>query len=585
MRLRIAFCVVVAALALLPGPAYAQVDQLKSDRCSTVDDDTGPPTGSTSTTSTTTPGDKDAENGVCGDLLDDIAPGDNPGKYPTANYDIGYDEGGNCICTSRRVTGLVTQWLFTANAWVVRIGLGIVGWVLDFHIVRLLLAPAQNIGNAFQARIVDPTGAGVFFLFVCALWGGFMAFAGKLGRGASEFGTSLVILALAAGVWSDPGGSLSRGLDFTADLGSEIAAVGSGAQSTTGSTGESVVGDAMAASIHRAFVENPHQLLSWGRTIPEGDKCYGVYDRAVQTGPWGTSSKPRKAMKEVGCVAEDKFNRNPSLGRLGAAWLVLIASILFIFVLLRAAWEVIKAQIEVLVSIIIWPFALLSGTLPGAGRMAFWHWISATLHALGRVLAVMMLMAVTLTGVSAILEATTSEKLVPQMLLVIVVVGVGLVKLKSVVEGAKRTATEFTKSMSRRAPARTSGWLTPAAAGMTGAALVGRAQHALQTHQTNSRGRELVSQGRDRLELERQTAGSMDFGSGDTVQNVLFVFNGGSQRQNDRYQPRYQPPRPRRPAELPNGGPVQQPPRREPPALSPARPPIPVPAGAVRDTT
>jgi hypothetical protein len=397
-----------------------------------------------STTSTTM---VDGEGGDCSSLLDQIAPGPDPGTYPSSHYDIGYDQGGTCICSSRRITGWATAFMFGISQWVVRIGLGIINWVLNFAPARLLMGQAQRVADAYQTQVIDRTGLAPFFLFICAMWAGFLAFTGRLGRGFSELGISLLIVACAGAFWSNPGRSLTGGLDFVAGVSSEVAAVTTGAE-VDAPTAKNAVGASMARAIHKTFIENTHMIINWGRIIPPGDPCRAVYDAAVASGPWGTSSKPRVAMKEAGCTTEDKFNRDPSMGRLLSALLVMIASVLLIVMLVMVSYTLIKSQIEVLVALVVWPFALVSGTLPGHGRAMFWRWVGSTAMALIKVLVMMMLLCLTLVGVQAVLSATTAEKLVPQMGMVVVVVAMGLLKRKSIMANSERAVSSFANRMS-----------------------------------------------------------------------------------------------------------------------------------------
>lgn len=521
----------------------------------------GEPTSST--TSTTVKGD-DGEGGVCSALLDGIAPGPDPGTHPTSHYDIGYDQGGTCVCASRRLTGWWTAFFFTAAGWITRIGLGIINWVLNFQFARLLMEPAQRIADAYQNDVVGRVGAAPFFLFITAFWALVLTATGRLGRGLAELGTSLVILAFAAAFWTNPAASLTRGLEFTAGVSSEIAAVTTGAQ-VDAPTPSNAVGASMARSIHQTFVENTHQIINWGRLIPEGDQCRAVYDAAVASGPWGTSSKPRVAMKEAGCRVEDKFNRDPSFDRLASAFLVMIGSLLLMAMLVLVAYELLKAQLGIVVAVVTWSFALPTGALPGWGRGFFWGWIANTVTHLINVLAMMMMLALTLVAVSAVLETTESERLVPQMLSVIVVVAIGLFKRKKFMESGQRAASRFASRMSGgRASASSSGWLAGSLAGIGTGAIVAKTQHAFQTHGTNQRSRDLVALTKARNahateHVDRQTmAGEA---SAAHLDSLLSLFSNAAAEQAARRQtdaPRARPQGgPREPVGLPTPGPIQ----------------------------
>lgn len=516
-----------------------------------------------STTSTTM---VDGEGGDCSSLLDQIAPGPDPGTYPSSHYDIGYDQGGNCVCSSRRITGWATAFMFSIAQWVVRIGLGIINWVLNFAPARLLMGQAQRVADAYQNQVIARTGLAPFFLFLCALWGGFLAFTGRIGRGFAELGTSLLILAFAASFWSNPGRSLTGGLDFVAGVSGEVAAVTTGAD-VDSPTSSNAVGASMARAIHKTFIENTHMIINWGRVIPAGDQCRAVYDAAVASGPWGTSSKPRVAMKEAGCTAEDKFNRDPSMGRLLSALLVMLASVLLIVMLVMVSYTLIKSQIEVLVALVVWPFALLSGTLPGHGRSLFWRWIGSTAMALIKVLVMMMLLCLTLVGVQAVLSATTSEKLVPQMGMVVVVVAMGLLKRKSIMANSERAVTQFANRMSGGGTGTAKlGWVGSAGVGAGAGVLASKVQHAAQVHGQNSRSRALVELTRDRnategtrVETLGRTANATE-GTRENTARIYDLFADAAAR--TREQP-YEPPRTRPSPRGPQPSPLD-PPRDQP---------------------
>lgn len=550
----------------------AQVSELKSDRCTTDSDDSTPettvasPPGLGSPTTTSKIDDKEAEGGVCGSSLGAIAPGEEFSDNPPDNYDIGHDPGGNCVCYDRRLLGLWTAVEFFVNVVFVRIGMGIIMWVLQFGFARMLIPGAERIADAFQTQIIAGIDLDTFFLFLCALWAFFLAATGKLGRAAGELGTSLVIVGLSAAVWSNPGASLTRGLEFAGGLGAEVAAVGTGVSTAgnadTGVDSTKAIGRPMARAIFETFIVRPHQLVNWGRIIPEGDKCRGVYDLAVKTGPWGTSSKPRKAMKEVGCKAEDKANRNPSLLRMATAGIVMIASALLIGLLLYATWHLIKAQLELVLSIAVWPFALACAALPGRGRTFFWHWTARVNAALAKVLVVMFALAVTVTAVSAVLEQTQTEKMLIQMLGVIVIILLAMYKLYAITKGTDKAVSQFANSMSGRSVSVSSQpWLSPSTAGFTAGALASKGAHALQTHKVNSRSAETLDLSRQRLELDKQRASTEASGFGGAYnENTVFIFNSGRDRDRDRdrdqpppYRPRYQPPRPQRPKPIDAG--------------------------------
>jgi len=437
--------------------------------------------------------------------METVLPAGNPGPYPTSHYDIGYDQGGNCICTSRRITGWLTDFVFGWDRWFVRVGLGIVSWALGFHIADALETPAMNVAAQYGIHIIGPLGLPQFFLLLSTLWGGFLAFTGRLGRGITEVGISLVIGAIAATYLVNPAMSLMGMLHFTEGMSLDLAAVSTGGARDSRPTNE--IGTSMAAAIHHSFIERPHEIINWGRPLPPGDPCLDTYNQYVATGPWGTSSKPRVAMKEAGCKAEDKFNRDPSSERLGVALLTAMAGALVMVLLVMVSFTLVAAQLGVILAIAVAPFGLLFGTLPGRGRTLFWRWVASAAMALVGVMMMSVLLSLTLVTVDMVLGNTLDAPLMVQMGVVDLVVIMALVKRKRLLSGGRHAVGNFAQRMSGTGGARSQSWVSSAGAGFAGgvgAATGFRAvQNAARHHGHNARQRALVRQGDERAERER----------------------------------------------------------------------------------
>lgn len=428
----------------------------------------------------------DMEEGVCDALLDNFIPGPDPGPYPTSHYDIGFDQGGNCVCASRRVTGWLTEFFFSGQRAFVGVGLRIVNWVLSFPLADTLQGPAQAMSDAYRYRIIGPMNLGSLFLTFSALWAGFLAFTGRLGRGVAEMGTSLLIGALATTLLASPATTLLGMLRFASGLSLEVAAVSSGQPPSSNHS----VAHPMTSAIHEAFIERPHQLINWGRLIPPGDPCRPTYDAAVASGPWGTSSKPRVAMKEAGCKREDRFNRDPTLGRLGLSFITVLGGALVMILLILAAATFLGAQMGVLIAIVGASVGLLFGTLPGRGRALFWRWVGSAGAALAGVVMMAVVLSLTLVAIDAVLTASSGLSVGAQMLLVDLVVVMAIVKRNRLIHAGRRATTNFAQRMSGAGGARSGSWVRPAAEGAAigwvGGQMIDRAQ-SLHRHRKSSR--------------------------------------------------------------------------------------------------
>lgn len=418
----------------------------------------------TGPTTTIKPVDRDlteGEEGDCSSLLDTQAVGPDPGQFPSSHYDIGYDNGGKCICWARRFTGNMTNWSFSINRWIVRQGLGIIGWVLDFKLIDSMLPLAQQAAANYQAEIVDPIGLVPLFLGFAALWGGMLVATGKVGRGVGEFGASCLIFAICATTLSNPGAMMAKALKFTAGVSWEMAAAGSGDESAS-PTANDQVGSEMLGSIHHSFVEQPHEILDWSRLIPSGDPCRGVYEAAVASGPWGTSSKPRVAMKNAGCTREDAFNRDPSDDRFIGAMVVASGSGLVVILITLIAATMLGVQLGLLGGIALFPLAAPFGLLPGRGRALFWRLLAFIGVCFAGVVTMAMLLSITLLAVSGTFAATGGLPIFVRMFAVDVVVVVAFKKRKKLFEAGGRAVTGFTSAMTGTSSSYSHhAWLNP----------------------------------------------------------------------------------------------------------------------------
>jgi hypothetical protein len=402
--------------------------------------------------------------------MEEIVPGDNPGPYPTSAYDLGYDQGGS-LSLWRKASGALMDWTFNGARWFVKIGLWATNWSLEFKFADKLAAPAQRIADTYRTQVVERLGLERFFLVLAALYGGWLALRGRMARGASEFMLSILIVALAATVLSNPSRVLLDGLKFTSGLSYEVASLTASADPQAAPPSQSGnVAKPMLAAIHKAFVETPHEILNWGHQIPPGSPCRATYEAAVASGPWGPADEPRDAMKAAGCTTEANFNHDPSGDRVLGAFLVLLASILVMVLLMLVAGTLVAAQLGVVVALALSPFAFVAGALPGGGRVLLWRWVGGYLQALTGVVMMAVMLSLFLVGTSALLLATATDALIVQMGSIVVVVIIALIKRRRLLERGHRAVSHFTQRMSHaRAGGGAGGggraWVGPAAAG------------------------------------------------------------------------------------------------------------------------
>ena len=367
----------------------------------------------------TTPTDGAPARGLM-DRVIGVEQGNGPG---IDHYDIGYDEGGT-FSIQRKVVGYLTELAFALARWLLRIGLWLVDWALQFRFAEALAAPAATVAARYQHAVVDRLGLGALALFAAAAWGGWHTLRGRLSKGAGEFGLSLLVTMVTAISFAAPASVLLGDtglLGRTRDLSLEVAAT---AMSEDGASGDATVTtNPLTAGLRHVFVELPHQLLNWGQVLEDVDgegpasahPCHATYLRLVASGPHGVDNEPRAAMKDAGCAELTEFNHDPSSDRLMATVLVLVA-VFFVMVLLCAvAGTLVAAQLSTAVLVMLAPFALAGGLLPGAGRQLLWRWLMAVARALAAVVMTAVFLALFLVTIEALLSATAGQPLMVQM--------------------------------------------------------------------------------------------------------------------------------------------------------------------------
>lgn len=409
-------------------------------------------------------------------IMEQLIPGESyPGAYPTENYDIGYDEGA-FDHLGRKALGFLTDLTFAGLRWVVRGGIWIVEWAFSFGFADTLARPAENVARTYQDQVIDRTGFAHFALVVAAVYGGWHMLRGRMGKGAGEFLLSVVVGVVAAIVMVNPAATMTEALSNTRQLSGEIGALAvdcddAGCSAPAGATeGEEYVAMVrpLTASIHRAFIEQPHDLINWGRLLPPG-ACADVRNRALgaEEAPWGSDDQPREWMREAGCDDEYAFNRDPSAERLVASAMVVFAALVVMVLLVLVAGTLVAAQLLAVGLIAVMPFALASGVLPGGGRQMLWRWIAGVLRALAAILMMAVFLSFFLVSVNAMLAATEAESLFVRFAVLDLLVILMFMVRSRLLRAGKSLADNVGRRLEGARVGGTNGgaWMRPAAVG------------------------------------------------------------------------------------------------------------------------
>ncbi|HEX7196998.1 MAG TPA: type IV secretion system protein [Candidatus Limnocylindria bacterium] len=401
-----------------------------------------------------------------------IVPNECWGRFPSGNYDIGFDEGAwNHL--SRKVYGTFTDLSFQGARSSTALALWLVEWAYAFGVQDRLGGPAVDIARRYQSGIIGPLGLGHLAWTYAVAWAAVAALRGRLTMAAGELAISILAAGLAGILLANPAGYMQGTTDTMSRLSGALLATGTGQPPPDGATDAEAVMEPLQAEIHSAFVEEPYDYLNWGG--PLSGSCAAARDEILATGPHGADDEPRSVMADAGCEAQAEFNERPDSNRLFGALLTFGAATLMAVLVGLVALTVVVAQV---IAVTLWavaPFALLAGILPGAGRELAWRWLTALARAVLAVVGMSFVLSILLLTVNALLEGSDDVGLVERFALVnMAVVAMYVTRKRILAAGHNLAGSVGQRLATRRAgsdrPATP--WLAnPAVAGATGFAI------------------------------------------------------------------------------------------------------------------
>lgn len=401
-----------------------------------------------------------------------IVPNECWGRFPSGNYDIGFDEGAwNHL--SRKVYGTFTDLSFQGARSSTALALWLVEWAYGFGVQERLGGPAVDVARQYQSDVIGPLGLGHLAWTYAVAWAAIAALRGRLTMAAGELAISILAAGLAGIVLANPAGYMQGTTDTMSRLSGALLATGTGQPPPEGAADADAVMEPLQAEIHAAFVEAPYDYLNWGGPLPES--CAAARDEILATGPHGADDEPRDIMRDAGCDTQADFNERPDSSRLFGAVLTFGAALLMAVLLGLVALTVVVAQV---IAVMLWavaPFALLSGILPGAGRELAWRWLTALARAVLAVVGMSFVLSILLLTVSALLEGSADLGLVERFALVNMVVVAMYVTRKRILAAGHNLAGSVGQRLATRrvgSDRPSAPWLTsPTVAGATGFAI------------------------------------------------------------------------------------------------------------------
>jgi len=281
------------------------------------------------------------------------------------NYELSLDRGDGLIPSPGKMFwSALVDLAWGPYRGVIAVIIWIADWVFSLSWLDTVAAPFLTVGDAMQT-VVNQIGVGPTFLLVTLAATSLWVAHGRWATGLWEITVSLLIGALAVGIFANPVRKVvgpDGWIATTQANGQELAAV------LTGQDPDDA-GAALSKAMVDAFIRKPAQLINFGEVL-DGGPCEQAYTKVTQAGPYGGESIIRDAVKD--CNSDlGEYAENPSIGMATSA-IVLAPGAGFLALLIGSiAGSVLVAGVTVLWEGAKGSATMLVGTLPGAARGPF----------------------------------------------------------------------------------------------------------------------------------------------------------------------------------------------------------------------
>ncbi|MFC5220059.1 hypothetical protein [Streptomyces coerulescens] len=267
-------------------------------------------------------------NSETGDLLAPLNIYSSEG-VPINGYELNA-EGGSIFSFETQSLAFALSGIFA----LIRLLVGLAGWAIEmafrFPLLKILLAPAQKVSDAYNTVVVDALGLKGLLLAWAFVFTGFMIVRGRVGRGLGEMVLTLLIAAFAASAFVRPDYLLTQDgpLGQTQQVAAEVAQESVNSYNWGGKLASRGPCDGMAGnaeikcleheaerpvsstdvarplqdSITNALIVKPYMLLQYGRILDPAkksdSKAYAVHLKWL-IGGYKADSEPSEDAEEA----------------------------------------------------------------------------------------------------------------------------------------------------------------------------------------------------------------------------------------------------------------------------------------------
>ena len=301
--------------------------------------------------------------------------------------------------------------LWSIYVLLIAIVIKVLVWVLGFGWLDWISEPLDSMSDSLQS-LVSAFGVQTLFLTIAVFAGVLWLIRGKVAAGVYEIGMSMVIAALAAGIFVNPFAMVAgsdgllvkarnAGLEISTGLnpGGKDITVGQG--NFTECTGEKpaepgTACDAVSTALIDTFIRQPHMILNFGEVLT--GECAAVYDEALRDPDPADLNKLRDGIKEASeCEnGEELWTYSDQPGAvMFMTVLLLLPTVVFIaaFALVLGV-SVFLTSVQALFYSLKMIVVLVTGLLPGGMRGHLWSTLANLIVSVGElVIAVVFLVS------------------------------------------------------------------------------------------------------------------------------------------------------------------------------------------------
>ncbi|MGH2708823.1 MAG: type IV secretion system protein, partial [Actinomycetota bacterium] len=357
------------------------------------------------------------------------------------------------------MVGFFTDAWFSAGRWMVRATSWILSWA--FSGGPNLTAPAKQLANAYDTRLIGPLGLLDMALLLAAAWTAWQMMRGRVAYGLSEFALTLVLLAVGTLIARDPVSFVGTAVRESRNLSADVLAISSGLPA--GTRAETSL-EPLKETVARTFVDQSHDLLNWGSAL--SGRCAEIRDEILRGGPWGTSETPRDKMRaEPECRTYAVFNADPTGDRLFASMLLSVTAFAVLILILLSAATVLAARYAGDILIAVVGFAAVFALIPGRARALFWRWVTGVVQVAVVILGMAFILSLLVQATQVLLRQPT-DTVAEKFGFLLVVVVLMFILRRRILGGGRALAEAMGRKLEAARPRGSTG---PGKASGTGA--------------------------------------------------------------------------------------------------------------------